>query len=53
MSVLNGDATIDVIALRGGLEARQFAEALSRLTDRELVALVPLGSADAQTSASY
>lgn len=44
MSVLNGDATVDVIALRSGLHAEEFGKAISSLRERDLVTLVELNA---------
>lgn len=44
MSVLNGDATVDVIALRSGLTAQQFETATSLLRQRGIIELQSLPS---------
>jgi hypothetical protein len=49
MAVLNGDTTIDVIALRSGLNSEQFREAINRLRTRDLVRLVPLTAPEQNT----
>ncbi len=46
MSVLNGDTTIDVIALRSGLDSNQFRDAIERLKQRGLVQFRTLETAD-------
>ncbi|TVR71164.1 MAG: DUF4388 domain-containing protein [Sphaerobacteraceae bacterium] len=50
MSVLNGDSTIDVIALRSGLNSEQFGQAVSGLQDRSMIQLVELKSTDQATA---
>lgn len=44
MSVLNGDSTLDVIALRSGLSAEEFSEAITSLRKRDLVKFVDLNA---------
>ncbi len=46
MSVLNGDATIDVLALRSGLSAKEFTETLERLVERGFIETRKLGESD-------
>jgi hypothetical protein len=46
MSILNGDATVDVIALRSGMTADQFREAAERLQERGLIRFTPLAQAE-------
>jgi hypothetical protein len=50
MSVLNGDATLDVIALRGGLTATEFREAVQHLKQRDLIRLSPIADSDVYTT---
>ncbi len=50
MSVLNGDSTIDVIALRSGLNSKQFGQAVSGLQQRSMIQLVELKATDQATA---
>jgi hypothetical protein len=53
MSVLNGDSTVDVIALRSGLNAREFAAAVKSLKQRGFIELAPLGELTRESSSPY
>ncbi|MEX2425499.1 MAG: hypothetical protein WD401_01935, partial [Thermomicrobiaceae bacterium] len=44
MSVLNGDTTLDVIALRSGLTAQQFKTGIDRLRKRKLIHFTSLSA---------
>jgi hypothetical protein len=48
MSVLNGDATLDVIALRSGLQAHEFKTVVENLRERGLIRLTALAEVTGQ-----
>ncbi len=49
MTVLNGDTTIDVIALRSGLDAGRFKAALSSLQQRNMIMLTSISQVEDST----